>query len=153
MRRADGVLAEPITRLIYQRGSSAPRPPTSPEALFWWSLSLPFQGASLLFSRTFFSLQRPWATTALAGVNLVNLVALALYEPFEIAGIVLATVVGTDVMCVAQGWILRGALGGSRVAGSSTPWCGCPRGSAAGRRRLRGLVRLDGPRAVVASLP
>ena len=58
------------------------------EALVWWSISLPFQGVSLLFSRTFFSLQQPWATTALAGANLVvnALVALALYEPFGIAG-------------------------------------------------------------------
>ena len=69
---------------------------------------------SLLFSRTFFSLQRPWATTALAGVNLVVNAGLAaaLYGPFEIAGIVLGTVVGTVVMCVAQGWILRKELAG-----------------------------------------
>ena len=76
------VLAEPITRLVYQRGAfGAEATDLTSTALFWWSLSLPFQGASLLFSRTFFSLQRPWATTALAGVNLaVNVVlALALY--------------------------------------------------------------------------
>jgi putative peptidoglycan lipid II flippase len=75
---------------------------------------------SLLFSRTFFSLQRPWATTALAGVNLaVNaLVALALYEPLGIAGIVIGTVAGTLVMTIAQGWILRGRLGG--IEGSAT---------------------------------
>ena len=84
------------------------------EALVWWSISLPFQGASLLFSRTFFSLQRPWATTALAGVNLaVNAsLAAALYGPFGIGGIVLGTVAGTVVMCVAQGLMLRGDLGG-----------------------------------------
>jgi putative peptidoglycan lipid II flippase len=83
-------------------------------AMVWWSISLPFQGVSLLFSRTFFSLQRPWATTALAGVNLaVNAaIAAALYGPFDIAGIVLGTVVGTVVMCVAQGWILRRQLAG-----------------------------------------
>ena len=80
----------------------------------WWSISLPFQGVSLMFSRTFFSLQRPWATTALAGLNLlVNAVlAAVLYGPFEIAGIVIGTVAGTIVMCVAQGWILRTELGG-----------------------------------------
>jgi putative peptidoglycan lipid II flippase len=82
--------------------------------MVWWSISLPFQGVSLLFSRTFFSLQRPWATTALAGLNLaVNAgLAAALYRPFEIAGIVLGTVAGTVVMCVAQGWILRRELAG-----------------------------------------
>ena len=37
-------------------------------------------------------------------------VALALYKPFGIAGIVIGTVAGTLVMTVAQGWILRGEL-------------------------------------------
>jgi putative peptidoglycan lipid II flippase len=109
------VLAEPIIRLVYERGAFGPEATDlTSTALFWWSLSLPFQGISLLFSRTFFSLQRPWATTALAGLNLVVNAALAaaLYGPFEIAGIVLGTVVGTIVMCVAQGWILRDSLGG-----------------------------------------
>jgi putative peptidoglycan lipid II flippase len=109
------VLAEPITRLVYERGAFGQEATDlTSTAMLWWSISLPFQGVSLLFSRTFFSLQRPWATTALAGVNLlVNAaVAAALYGPFEIAGIVLGTVAGTVVMCVAQGWILRGELGG-----------------------------------------
>ncbi|MBA3299790.1 MAG: murein biosynthesis integral membrane protein MurJ [Thermoleophilaceae bacterium] len=109
------VLAEPITRLLYERGEfDAQATDLVATALVWWSISLPFQGVSLLFSRTFFSLQRPWATTALAGVNmLVNaLVALALYRPFGIAGIVIGTVAGTLVMTVAQGWLLRGRLGG-----------------------------------------
>jgi putative peptidoglycan lipid II flippase len=38
--------------------------------------------------------------------------AALLYGPFEIAGIVLGTVAGTVVMCVAQGAILRRDLGG-----------------------------------------
>ena len=109
------VLAEPITRLVYERGAFGNEATDlTSTALFWWSISLPFQGVSLLFSRTFFSLQRPWVTTALAGLNLVVNAALAaaLYGPFEIAGIVLGTVAGTIVMCMAQGWLLRGDLGG-----------------------------------------
>ena len=109
------VLAEPIVRLVYQRGAFGPEATDlTSTALVWWSISLPFQGVSLLFSRTFFSLQQPWATTALAGVNmLVNAgLAAALYGPFGIAGIVLGTVVGTLVMCIAQGWILRKELAG-----------------------------------------
>jgi putative peptidoglycan lipid II flippase len=49
-----------------------------------------------------------------AGLNLVVNAAIsaALYGPFEIAGIVLGTVVGTIAMCVAQGWILRRELNG-----------------------------------------
>ena len=112
---AMAVLAEPIVRLVYQRGAFGPHATDlTSTALVWWSISLPFQGVSLLFSRTFFSLQRPWATTALAGLNLVVNAGLAaaLYGPFEIAGIVIGTVVGTVTMCVAQGWLLRADLGG-----------------------------------------
>jgi putative peptidoglycan lipid II flippase len=112
---AMAVLAEPITRLVYQRGAfDAHATDLTSTAMVWWSISLPFQGVSLLFSRTFFSLQRPWLTTALAGLNLcVNAaLAAALYGPFGIAGIVLGTVVGTVTMCLAQGWVLRGELGG-----------------------------------------
>ncbi len=121
------VLAEPITRLLYQRGEFGPEATDLvTEALVWWSISLPFQGVSLLFSRTFFSLQRPWATTALAGANLgVNaLVALALYEPLGITGIVIGTVAGTLTMTVAQGWILRDQLRGiegRRLLASTIP--------------------------------
>jgi putative peptidoglycan lipid II flippase len=112
---AMAVLAEPIVRLVYQRGAFGPHATDlTSTALVWWSISLPFQGVSLLFSRTFFSLQRPWATTALAGLNLVVNAALAaaLYGPFEIAGIVIGTVVGTVTMCVTQGLLLRRDLGG-----------------------------------------
>ena len=42
------------------------------EALFWFSFSLPFSGFNLLLTRTFFSLQRPWTPTALAGVTLLD---------------------------------------------------------------------------------
>jgi putative peptidoglycan lipid II flippase len=109
------VLAEPIVRLLYQRGEfGVEATDLVTTALVWWSISLPFQGVSLLFSRTFFGLQQPWATTALAVVNMVvnAAVAFALYKPFGIAGIVLGTVAGTLVMTTAQGWILRGELGG-----------------------------------------
>jgi len=109
------VLAEPITRLLYQRGVfDAEATDLVATALVWWSISLPFQGVSLLFSRTFLGLQQPWATTALAVANMVvnAVVAFALYKPFGIAGIVIGTVAGTLVMTTAQGWILRGQLGG-----------------------------------------
>ncbi|MDQ3870663.1 MAG: murein biosynthesis integral membrane protein MurJ, partial [Chloroflexota bacterium] len=109
------VLATPITRLVFERGEFGPEATDLvATALVWWSISLPFQGVSLLFSRTFFSLQSPWATTGLAGVNMaVNAaVAFALYKPFGIAGIVIGTVAGTLVMTAAQGWLLRARLGG-----------------------------------------
>ena len=115
------VLAEPITRLVYERGHfGTGATDLVATAMVWWSISLPFQGVSLLFSRTFFSLQRPWATTAMAGANLAVNAALAaaLHGPLGIEGIIIGTVVGTIVMCVCQGLLLRGDLGG--VEGART---------------------------------
>jgi putative peptidoglycan lipid II flippase len=109
------VLAEPITRLVYQRGEfNAEATDLVATAMFWWAFSLPAQGASLLLSRTFFALQRPWVTTALSGGNLVvnAVVALALYKPFGIAGIVIGTVVGTLGMAGMQAFLVRRDLGG-----------------------------------------
>ena len=83
------VLAEPITRLVYQRGDFGPHAThLVAQGMFFWALSLPAQGASLIFSRTFFSLQRPWITTALAFANMaVNaLISLLLYKPLGLGG-------------------------------------------------------------------
>jgi putative peptidoglycan lipid II flippase len=105
------VLAEPITRLVYERGVFGEEATDlTSTAMFWWSISLPFQGVSLLFSRTFFSLQRPWATTALAGLNLAVNAALAalLYGPFEIAGIE-----GTRMLSAALRMLVAGAVLGA----------------------------------------
>ena len=99
------VLAVPITRLVYQRGEfDAAATSLVSDAMFWWAFSLPAQGASLLLSRTFFALQRPWVTTALSGANLVinAAVSLALYKPFGISGIVIGTVVGMFIPTVLQ---------------------------------------------------
>ncbi len=131
------VLAEPITRLLYERGAfDAEATDLVTTALVWWSISLPFQGVSLLFSRTFFSLQKPWATTALAGANMVvnAAVSFALYEPFGVAGIVIGTVAGTLVMTIAQGRLLGKDLGG--VEGART--------LAAGLRMLAAAALLGG---------
>ena len=131
------VLAEPITRLVYERGAfDAEATDLVATAMVWWSISLPFQGVSLLFSRTFFGLQQPWATTALAVVNMVvnGAVSFALYKPLGIGGIVIGTVAGTVVMTVAQGWILRGQLGG--IEGGRT--------LSAGLRMLAAAVLLAG---------
>lgn len=116
------VLAEPITRLVYQRGEFGPASTELvSEALFWFQFSLPFAGVNLLLTRTFFSLQKPWAATALAlGSLVVNVaVAVALYEPYGIPGIVFATAVASACMSFAQGWVLRGHLGG-RLEGAQT---------------------------------
>jgi putative peptidoglycan lipid II flippase len=108
-------LAEPITRLVYQRGEfDAQSTDQVAEALFWFSFSLPFSGFNLLLTRTYFSLQRPWTPTALAGVTLVINVAVSglLYGPLGIAGVVLGTVVATAAMTVGQAYYLRERLHG-----------------------------------------
>jgi putative peptidoglycan lipid II flippase len=109
------VLAEPITRLVYQRGAfGGGATHLVSLSLLCWSFSLPFQGASLLFSRTFFSLQKPWFTTSLALVNLaVNASFSAIfYYPWGITGVVLGSVAGTAVMAICQAAVLRRDLGG-----------------------------------------
>jgi putative peptidoglycan lipid II flippase len=108
------VLAEPMTRLIYERGAfDAAQTELVSEALFWFAFSLPFNGLFLLLTRTFFSLQRPWVPTAVSAVNLAitALVALVLYAPFGVGGIVAATAIATAVSVALQAAILRGALG------------------------------------------
>jgi putative peptidoglycan lipid II flippase len=109
------VLPEPITRLVYQRGVfDAASTRQVSEALFWFSFSLPFSGFNLLLTRTFFSLQKPWTPTALAGGTLaINaVVSAALYGPLGIGGVVLGTVVSTAAMTLGQGYFLRRRVGG-----------------------------------------
>ena len=108
-------LPEPITRLVYERGEfDAQSTDQVAEALFWFSFSLPFSGFNLLLTRTFFSLQKPWTPTALAGVTLVINVAVsaALYGPLGIGGVVIGTAVSTAAMTAGQAYFLRSRLGG-----------------------------------------
>ena len=109
------VLSEPMTRLIYERGEFGPsQTQLVSTALFWFAFSLPFNGLFLLLTRTFFSLQRPWVPSAIAAANLAitALVALALYAPFGVAGIVVGTAVATAASVIAQAVVLRDTLGG-----------------------------------------
>src|SRR5512132_701388 len=113
------VLSVPITRLIYQRGDfDADQTQLVAQALFWFAFSLPFNGLFLLLSRTFFSLQRPWIPTAVAGSNLVVdiIFSFALYSPFGIGGVVAATVIATVSSVVAEVVILRRRLHGLDLA-------------------------------------
>jgi putative peptidoglycan lipid II flippase len=109
------VLSVPMTRLVYQRGEfDAAQTHLVAQALFWFAFSLPFNGLFLLLTRTFFSLQRPWVPTTISGVNLAltAIVALILYAPFGVGGIVVGTVVATAASVAAQATILRRELGG-----------------------------------------
>ncbi|HEY5052257.1 MAG TPA: murein biosynthesis integral membrane protein MurJ, partial [Solirubrobacterales bacterium] len=82
-------LSEPMIRIVYQRGEfNAAETTLVATALFWFAFSLPTNGLYLLQTRTFFSLQRPWMATGLAGMDLVVsiLAAWALYKPFGTGG-------------------------------------------------------------------
>jgi putative peptidoglycan lipid II flippase len=108
------VLADPMIRLVYQRGAfDAAETEVVSTALFWFAFSLPANGLFLLLTRTFFGLQRPWIPTSIAAGNLAvtALAALALYH-LGVGGIVASTAIATTASVVAQGVILRRLLGG-----------------------------------------
>jgi putative peptidoglycan lipid II flippase len=116
------VLAEPITRLVYERGEFGPdSTDIVAEALFWFSFSMPFAGVNLLLTRTFFSLQRPWLPTGLGAATLVIniVVALVLLGPFGTGGIVFATAVASAAMTAGQAYYLRRELGGHLEGGAT----------------------------------
>jgi putative peptidoglycan lipid II flippase len=87
------VLAEPITRLIYQRGQFEPaQTPVVAAALAAFSAGLFFNGMMLLLNRGFFSLQSNWIPTCVALGNLCLNAALdAAFYRFGTWGIPLAT--------------------------------------------------------------
>jgi putative peptidoglycan lipid II flippase len=120
------VLSVPMIRLIYQRGEFTPEQTTLvATALFWFAFSLPTNGLYLLQTRTFFSLQRPWMATGLAGFDLAvsALAAFALYKPFGTGGIVAGTGIGTTAAVVAQAVVLRREFNGlefGRLFGTAT---------------------------------
>jgi len=64
-------LAEPIVRLVYQRGAfTADQTTVVAQCLAAFSLGLAFNGAMLMLNRSFFSLQTPWIPTVVALGNL-----------------------------------------------------------------------------------
>jgi putative peptidoglycan lipid II flippase len=112
---ATAVLATPMVRLVYQRGEfDAESTRLVSQALLVFAFSLPFSGWNLMLTRTFFSLQRPWLPTALAGASLVvnAAVSLALYKPLGIAGPVLGTVISNALLTLLEATYLRRELGG-----------------------------------------
>jgi putative peptidoglycan lipid II flippase len=86
-------LAEPIVRIVYQRGEFAPdQTPVVAGALAAFALGLTFNGFMLMLNRAFFSLQRPWLPTAVALGNLgLNAALDAALYPVGVWGIPLST--------------------------------------------------------------
>jgi putative peptidoglycan lipid II flippase len=117
------VLAEPITRVVYQRGEFTTQSThLVSTALLWFAFSLPFAGVNLLLTRTFFALQRPWIPTKLAGINVVVdlIVSIALYKPLGITGLVLGTVAANVTMTWLQLARLRRGFNGHLEMGQTT---------------------------------
>ena len=116
------VLATPVVRLLYQRGSFTPNSThLTSIALFWFAFSLPFGGLNLLLTRTFFALKRPWIPTGLAAMNIVIdiVVSVGLYKPLGIAGLVIGTAIANIVMTWLQLQRLRAGFNG-RLEGRQT---------------------------------
>ena len=87
------LLAEPITRLVYQRGAfESAQTPVVAGALAAFSAGLFFNGMMLLLNRGFFSLQSNWVPTAVALGNLgLNVVLDFAFYRFGTWGLPLAT--------------------------------------------------------------
>ena len=110
---ASAILAEPIVRLLYQRGEfDAHQTRVVAGALAAFSLGLMFNGTMLMPNRAFFSLQDNWIPTVVALGNLgVNAVLDLAFYHFGVWGIPLATsvvnIAGTASLLV----VLRRRLG------------------------------------------
>jgi putative peptidoglycan lipid II flippase len=114
------VLAEPIVRLLFQRGEF--RPPQTPvvaAALAAFSAGLVFNGAMLMLNRAFFSLQSNWLPTGVALGNLfLNAILDLAFYRFGTWGIPLATAVSNVAGTVALFVLLRRRVG--PLAGGAT---------------------------------
>jgi putative peptidoglycan lipid II flippase len=110
---ASAVLAEPIVRLVYERGAFDPDETTVVAgALAAFSLGLTFNGMMLMLNRGFFGLQSPWTPTWVAlGALVLNVALYAALYPVGTWGIPLAislsNVAGTAALLV----LLRRRLG------------------------------------------
>jgi putative peptidoglycan lipid II flippase len=117
------VLTTPIVRLVFERGHfNATSTSLVSEALFWFAFSLPFGGLNLLLTRVFFSVQRPWIPTRLAGLNIVVdiVVSIGLYKPLGIAGLIIGTVAANAIMTALQFHRLRIGFNGHLEGAQTT---------------------------------
>jgi len=118
------VLAEPIVRILFQRGHFAPsQTPVVAAALAAFSGGLVFNGAMLMLNRAFFSLQSNWVPTvvALGNLGLNALLDFAFYR-FGTWGIPLSTAICNVAGAAALLVLLRrrlGRLDGAAVASST----------------------------------
>jgi putative peptidoglycan lipid II flippase len=110
---ASAVLAEPMIRLLYQRGQFEPsQTPVVAGALAAFSAGLVFNGAMLMLNRAFFSLQLNWLPTWVALANLVlNALLDLVFYRLGVWGIPLATAVVNVAGTAALLVLLRSRIG------------------------------------------
>jgi putative peptidoglycan lipid II flippase len=110
---ACAVLAEPIVRLIYQRGAFGPEETdVVASALAAFSLGLTFNGMMLMLTRAFFSVQSPRVPTLVALGNLaLNVVLYALLYPVGTWGIPFAISLANVAGAAALFVLLRRRIG------------------------------------------
>ena len=115
---ASAVLAEPIVRLIYQRGQFGPHQThVVAGALAAFAAGLTFNGTMLMLNRAFFSLQSPWLPTAVAFGNLgLNAALDGVFYRFGTWGIPLSTTLVNIAGTAALLDLLRRRLGGIELA-------------------------------------
>jgi putative peptidoglycan lipid II flippase len=118
------VLAEPIIRILFQRGAWHPsQTPVVAGALAAFSAGLVFNGAMLMLNRAFFSLQSNWIPTIVALGNLaLNAILDGVFYRFGTWGIPLSTAVCNVAGTVALLFLLRrqiGRIDGGEIASST----------------------------------
>ncbi len=113
------VLAEPIVRILFQRGHFTPaQTPGVAYSLAAFSAGLVFNGAMLMLNRAFFSLQSNWIPTTIALGNLfLNAILDFAFYRFGVWGIPLATAVCNLFATWALLMLLRRRLG--RIEGGA----------------------------------
>ncbi len=119
------VLAEPIIRILFQRGAWEPaQTPVVAGALAAFSAGLVFNGAMLMMNRAFFSLQSNWIPTVVALGNLaLNAILDAFFYHFGTWGIPLSTAVCNVAGTAALLVLLRrriGRIDGGEIVASAS---------------------------------
>ena len=119
------VLAAPVVRLVYQRGTfTATATHEVSLALAAFALGLTFANVNIMFNRSFQSMQRPWLPlyVGLANLGLNAILDWVLLGPLGVAGITLSTSLVSIFNLVLLVWLLRrqvGRIDGRRIAAAA----------------------------------
>jgi putative peptidoglycan lipid II flippase len=111
------VLAEPIVRLVYQRGQFTAEDTTVvAQCLQAFSIGLVFNGWALILNRTFYAVQTNWTPTAVAvGAVALNAVFDAVFYRLGVWGIPLATSTVNVLVVAVLVVLLRRRIGLERL--------------------------------------